>query len=133
MNEETNVLNDCSFIGNIGKDPELKTGQSGTAYCSFSIAVNKGSGTEKETLWLNITAFGKTAEFVGKNLKKGSLVYIKGELKLEKYAKDGIEHTVPKILASRIVSLSRAEGNGDKPVEQVATANAAINPDDIPF
>lgn len=133
------MANLCTFIGNIGKDPELKTSQSGTPFCTFSIAVNKGSGEKKETTWINMVAFNKTAEYIGNNLKKGSMVYVEGELKIEEYTKDNVKHVAPKIIVNRVENLSRSGEGASKVSEQTATAVAStgaaggISPDDIPF
>lgn len=92
-----NDLNQCSFIGRLGADVEMRYMPSGDAVASFSIAVgsqwkDKASGEKRESVeWVNITAFGKLGEICGEYLRKGSQVYVSGRLKTEKYqAKDGL-------------------------------------------
>lgn len=78
------MINNCTLVGRIGKDPELKYGQSGNPYCKFSLAVNR-PGKDDETDWLNIVCFGKTAEFVSQYLDKGALVGVVGAIQTRQY------------------------------------------------
>lgn len=77
-------LNKCQIIGNITKDPELKSLPRGVPVCSFSVATNEvfvKDGEKKEKVeYHNIVCFNKTAENVAKYMKKGSQVYIEGKL-----------------------------------------------------
>jgi len=85
-------------IGNLGREPEQRFTQTGTAITTFSIAVtekwfDKQSGEKKEsTEWINCVSFGKQAETLAKYLSKGSKVYIEGKLKTSTYDKDGQTH-----------------------------------------
>lgn len=79
-------LNKCMLIGNIGKDPEIKTLQNGRKFVSFSLATSKryrdNNGEQKEeTQWHNIVIWGKTAEiFEALEIVKGTQLYIEGEI-----------------------------------------------------
>lgn len=91
-------LNQCSFIGRLGKDVEMRYMTSGDACANFSIAVgeqwkDKQTGEKKEkTEWVNISCFGKLAEICGEYLKKGSKIYASGSMETRKYTgNDGIE------------------------------------------
>ena len=67
------------FTGRLGQDPEQKTSQSGNEYSRLNVAVTHfNKGGEKTTEWRNVSAFGKTAEYCQKYLKKGSFVVIEG-------------------------------------------------------
>jgi len=71
---------------NVGKDPEMKYLDSGTAVTEFSAATNKqyknsAGETVKTTTWLRVTVYGKMAEVVNQYVKKGSKVLIEGELR----------------------------------------------------
>lgn len=137
------MLNNCEFIGNLGNDPEIRTASGGSSFTTFSIAVNKqGANREDKPLWVNVTAFGKTGEFVGKYLKKGNMVFVQGALELQEYeGKDGKNHVSVKLLANKVVSLSKKEGSGTSQTTSAstpaATATAAaaspITDEDIPF
>lgn len=135
-------LNQCSFIGRLGKDPEMRYTPDGKAIASFSIACSeswkdKQTGEKKEkTEWINITAFGKLGEIVGEYLQKGSHVYISGKFTTDKYEKDGQTRYSSKIIAKDLVML------GGKTESNQQAQNASSSPDepqgdefndDIPF
>lgn len=115
-----NDLNQCSFIGRLGSDVEMRYMPSGDAVASFSIAVgsqwkDKTSGEKKESVeWVNITAFGKLGEICGEYLRKGSQVYVSGRLKTEKYqAKDGTDRYSTKVIAENMQMLGSRQQGGD--------------------
>ena len=69
-------------IGHLGRDPELRSAQSGTTMANFSLAVEaprKGSDSQAETVWFDVTAFGKLAEVCKEYLNKGSKVLVEGK------------------------------------------------------
>ena len=77
------TLNQCSFIGRLGKDPEqLKVTGDGKAYVQFSLAVDQG---KNQTMWLQVTAWEKQAEAVEKYAHKGTSVFVQGKLQMKKY------------------------------------------------
>ena len=78
-------VNKVILLGNLGKDPELKSTPSGMAIATFSLATterakDKDGNWQDRTEWHNIKAFGRTAEVVGQYLKKGRTVYIEGRI-----------------------------------------------------
>lgn len=113
-------LNECKFIGNLGRDPETRFTQDGKAVCSFSVACSeswndKNTGEKKEhTEWVNISAFGKLAEIMDKYLSKGSKVYISGKMKTDKYTdKNGVEKYSTKIVAKDMIMLDSRDAATD--------------------
>ena len=108
-------VNRAIIIGRMGRDPEVRHTQSGQVVASFSVATDESykdkSGNKVEsTEWHNVTAFGKTAEFVASYLSKGRLVYVAGKIKTEKYTdKQGVEKYATKILADRVQGLDKRE------------------------
>ena len=67
------------FTGRLGQDPEHKTSKTGNDYCRLNVAITYfAKGGEKTTEWRNVSAFGKTAEYCEKYLKKGSFVAVEG-------------------------------------------------------
>jgi len=84
-------LNKVQIIGNLGKDPEIKSMPSGDMVANVTIATSetwndKNSGEKKETTeWHRVVFFGKIAEIVQQYLKKGSKVYVEGKLKTRKW------------------------------------------------
>jgi single-strand DNA-binding protein len=89
------ALNRVQLIGRLGKDPESKYTPNGKKVAHFSLAVSqrwKTGGESKEyTEWVNIEAWGRLGEVCQDYLKKGSLVYLEGRLKTEKYEDKGGE------------------------------------------
>ena len=99
-----NDLNACSFIGRLGKDPEIRFTQSGDAIASFSLACGEsykdkhGQKVEK-TEWINVTVFGGLAKVVHSYVKKGSRLFIEGKFTTEKYTdKQGVDKYSTKIV-----------------------------------
>ncbi|HSU19364.1 MAG TPA: single-stranded DNA-binding protein [Acidobacteriaceae bacterium] len=78
-------VNKVILLGNVGKDPEIRTTQGGMNVASFSLATAErtkdqaGNWTDK-TEWHNLVAFGRTAEIVRDYVKKGSQLYIEGKI-----------------------------------------------------
>ena len=102
-------VNKVILIGNLGRDPEARTMQSGGKVVSFSIATSeswndKMSGERKEkTQWHRIAIFNeKLGEIAEKYLKKGSTVYLEGSLESRKYTdKDGVERETTEVVLAR--------------------------------
>lgn len=107
-----NDLNQCNFIGRLGKDVETRYTQSGDTIASFSLAVgsqwkDKNTGDKQEsTEWVNVLVFGALAGICETYLAKGSQVYISGRMKTDKYTdKQGVEKYSTKIIAERMQML----------------------------
>ncbi len=112
------MFNKVILIGRLGRDPELKTAQSGKSYTSFTLATNDGFGDNKRTDWHNVTAFGTTAESICKYLKKGSACTIDGRIQYESYEKDGVKHNTTKIIADRATFIGSKADNTNEPSQQ---------------
>jgi single-strand DNA-binding protein len=142
-----NDLNQCNFIGRLGKDVETRYMTSGDAIASFSIAISsqwKDKNGEKQdsTEWVNVSVFGKLAEICGKYLEKGSQVFVSGRIKTDKYTdKEGIERYSTKIIADKIQMLGgkpKGEQSENKPLEDQSARKPSVPSfedmdDDIPF
>ena len=100
------MLNVVAIIGRMVKDPELKTTNSGKSVCSFRIANDSGykdASGQSQTNWLDVTAWGKTAEFVCKYFPKGALIAIDGRLQTRQYQdKNGQNRTAVEIVARNV-------------------------------
>lgn len=100
------MLNVVAIIGRMVKDPELKTTNSGKSVCSFRIANDfgyKDASGQSQTNWLDVTAWGKTAEFVCKYFPKGSPIAIDGRLQTRSYQdKNGQNRTAVEIVANNV-------------------------------
>jgi len=88
-------MNIYTFTGRLGRDQETRYTQSGTAICSFTVAVDYGFGDNKGTNWIRCSLFGKRAESrLPSYLVKGTQVAVSGELRVREYDdKDGNRRT----------------------------------------
>ena len=114
-------INKVIIVGTLGKDPEVRYSQSGSALTSISLATNekwkdKNGETQERTEWHRVKFFGKLAEIAGEYLKKGGQVYIEGSLRTEKYTdKAGVEKYSTDIIASEMQMLGgRPEGGAER-------------------
>jgi single-strand DNA-binding protein len=113
-----NDLNQCNFIGRLGRDPETRYTAGGDAVTNFSIAVGWKSKDKEGAEWVNIVSFGKLAEICEQYLKKGSQVFVSGRFKTEKYTdKEGVERYSTKITADQIQMLSPKPSGGSAPAD----------------
>jgi single-strand DNA-binding protein len=79
------MVNKVILIGNLGKDPEVRSTPSGQPVASFTLATNrrwkdKTGNKQEETEWHSIVVWGKQAEIAGQYLKKGKQIYLEGRL-----------------------------------------------------
>lgn len=108
-------VNKVTLVGRLGKDPETKE-VNGTTVANFSLATSeswkdKSSGEKQErTEWHRLVAWGRQGEIVGEYLKKGSLVYVEGQLQTRKWEKDGVDHYTTEI---RVGIMKMLGGKGD--------------------
>jgi len=133
-------LNKCMIIGHLGKDPEIKTTQSGMAVANFSVAVSEKRKGEDATEWFRVVAFDKLADICGKYLTKGKQVYIEGRIQTREWEdRDGNKRQTTEIIANQMVMLGgKGDGGGGRdeaPQERPqAPAEKPYDPeDDIPF
>jgi single-strand DNA-binding protein len=150
--------NKVIMLGNLTRDPELRTTPKGTSVCSFSLALNRRYKTESgedrdETTFVDIEAYGKQAELIGKYLSKGRPLMVEGRLKLDSWEKNGEKRSRLKVVtenfqfvgsredsaaASGIAAPASApaveSGNYDdvSPAARPA-ASTPKNGDDVPF
>ncbi len=108
-------INKMMGLGNLGKDPEVRYAQSGTAVCNLSVALTtrqkKGDAWEDVTEWAKVVVFGKTAESCGQFLTKGRQVYFEGRLSTRKWQdKDGKDQYSTEIVADQVLFLGGASG-----------------------
>ena len=88
-------VNKVILIGNLGRDPEVRRTQSGDAFANFSVATSerwndRQTGERRErTEWHRVVIFGKLAEIAEKYLRKGSKVYLEGQLQTRKWQDQG--------------------------------------------
>ena len=153
-------LNKVFIIGNLTRDPELKSLPSGTQVASFGVATNRvwknqSGARQEDTQFHNIVVFGRQAEIATQYLKKGAMVFLEGRIQNRTWdATDGTKKNRTEIVAESIQFGPRAGGavagggnftpreggfkkdDGGGVKEELATIeypDDEINPDDIPF
>ncbi len=156
-------VNKVILVGNLGKDPELRSTPQGTPVAKFTLATgdrfkDKEGNWQDRTEWHNITAWSRTAEIAAQYLKKGSKVYIEGSLRTHSWddKTTGQKKYMTEIVVNDLVLLGgRGEGTGggdfagssrgaspsasggnnfdQRTPEPEAAASGPISDDDIPF
>jgi len=113
------MLNKVMLIGNLGKDPEIRYTQAGTAVATFNVATTerfkgKDGQIQDQTEWHRVVAWSRLAEICGEYLHKGSKVYIEGKLQTRKWTdQNGNEKYTTEIIAREMKMLS-PRGGGDQ-------------------
>jgi single-strand DNA-binding protein len=96
-------MNIAVLMGRLTNSPELKTTPNGVSVTSFSIAVDRGYGENKQTDFINIVAWRQTAEFICKHFTKGSRIAIEGSIQTRKYQdREGNNRTVFEVVANNV-------------------------------
>ena len=111
------ALNRVQLIGRLGRDPEGKFIPTGKQVTHFSLAVtnrwkSKDGETKEYTEWINVEAWGRLGEVCQEYLKKGSLVYLEGRLKTDKYEDKGENKYYAKVVALQMQMLDRKPSEG---------------------
>ena len=100
------MLNQIIIMGRLTRDPELRRTQSGTAVCSFSVAVDrdfKSQSGEKETDFIDVVAWRSTAEFAAKYFTKGRMAIVEGRLQIRPWTdKDGNNRRSAEVVVDNI-------------------------------
>jgi single-strand DNA-binding protein len=107
------AVNKVILVGNVGKEPEIRSTQSGDSICNLSLATtskrkDKASGESiEDTQWHRLVFFGKLAEIAGQYVTKGSSLYVEGTLKYGKYTDKttGVERYTTDIMVSEMQML----------------------------
>jgi len=117
-------LNSILVIGRVTRDGELKYIASGTAVLNFSVAVNRsippkdGGEWKNEPTFIDVQAWGKLGEQKAQIVVKGKQVAIAGEIRQERWEKDGVSHSKIYIVAQGIQGLADPRGaSGDNPTD----------------
>jgi single-strand DNA-binding protein len=116
------ALNRVQLIGYLGKDPESKFIPSGRKVTHFSIAISnrwksKEGDAKEYTEWVNVEAWGRLGEVCQEYLKKGSLIFLEGRLKTDKFEDKGETRFYTKVVALSMQMLDRK--SNDEPVMTV--------------
>lgn len=134
------MLNNVILLGRLTRDPELRYTTSGMANARFNLAVDRGLSKEKKAEaernnqptadFINIVAWGKTAELCANYLSKGRMVGIEGRIQTGSYEKEGIRTYTTDVVVNKIHFIS----NGDnKNTEEKPEGFYPVDNDEVPF
>ena len=141
-------MNKCIFVGNLTRDPETGSTNSGISYCRFSIAVNRNyanANGEREADFINIVTWRGLADNCARYLQKGSKVCVCGKLQTRTYeGQDGTKRYATEVVADDVEFIGprqNAAGDGETASAPVRTANKKVSElqpveteeDDFPF
>jgi single-strand DNA-binding protein len=144
-------INKVILVGRLGQDPEVRSMPNGNAVANVSLATSeswkdKQTGEAKERVeWHRLSFFGRLAEIAGEYLKKGSKVYVEGQLRTRKWAdKQGVDHYTTEIIVAEMQMLDGKPANGGREAEHRTPPTGGKQPpkanygndefsDDIPF
>ena len=147
-------LNKAILIGNLTRDPELKSLPTGTKVCSFSIATNrvwkdKNGARQESADYHNVVVFGRQAETVAQYMKKGSSILVEGRIQTRSWddKTTGEKKYRTEIVADRTQfgpkgsggapssggSAPASKSSSPEDVDTIEYPEEDINPEDIPF
>ena len=144
-------LNKVLLIGNLTRDPELRSLPSGVKVCSFSLATNrvwkdKNGARQESTDYHNVVVFGRQAETVAQYMKKGSSMLVEGRMQTRSWddKNTGEKKYRTEVVADRTQFGPKSAGvssspSAPKPAQENQEADTIeypeedINPEDIPF
>lgn len=110
-------INQVILMGNLTRDPELRTTPSGQSVCSFSIAVNRSwqgqDGTQQDAVdYFDVTAWGKLGELVNQYMSKGRRCLIQGRLSQRSWEQEGQKRSKVEVVANDVTFLDSGSGAG---------------------
>lgn len=118
-------VNKVILIGNVGKDPDVRTLQDGTKVANFSLAVSERyrarNGEYKDsTEWINIACWSGAAELAEKYVRKGTQLYVEGKIRTRSFEdRDGITRYKTEIVADTLQFLGPRKTDNDSHVEDM--------------
>ncbi len=128
------AVNRVLMLGNLTRDPQLSYTPNQTAVADFGLAVNRKwqgqDGAKRESVcFIDVRAFGTTAENVNKYLHKGNLVFIEGHLDFEKWDQDGQPRSKHRLTVESVQFMPQGKSKTDTP----AQGGEPVRDPDIPF
>lgn len=125
-------LNEVNLIGSVAKEVELKHFENDKKVARILLATSKSykkqnGEKEEKTEWHNIDFWGETAQFCANYIKKGMVLYIKGELKTDSYEKDGVMQYRTKIIGEKVKIVSNGTYSSNDKVSKSSTDQAPKN------
>ena len=126
-------MNKIIIIGNLVRDPELRTTPSGVAVCTFTIAVN-GRKQDEPATFFRVTAWRKLGENCNRYLTKGKKVFVSGPVSVSTYtAKDGTTRASMEITAEDVEFLSPAGTGAENATVDERAGFVPVDDEELPF
>jgi single-strand DNA-binding protein len=130
--------NEVLLMGNLTRDPELRSTASGAMLCKFGLAVNRkfksGDEWKEEVCFVDITVWGNQAENCAQYLEKGRPVFLSGRLQLNQWETDaGEKRSKLEVVANTVQFLGSAQGGGQGGGHETPPDNSRAGHNDIPF
>ena len=131
-------FNKVILVGNVTRDIELRSINSGSSVCDLGMAVNdrkKNASGEwvDEVTFIDVTLWNRTAEIAAEYLGKGSSVLIEGRLKLEQWESDGQRRSKLKVIGDRMQMLGGKKESAVQQTSRVSGGFSQGSHDEIPF
>jgi single-strand DNA-binding protein len=140
-------VNRVMLLGRLTRDPEVKYGASGNAFCSWGLALNRyyndhNGERQQETCFVDCKAFGRQAEIVGQYVQKGNPLFVEGRLSLYQYeTENGEKRNKLSVIAERVQLMGSRTGEEGKPPDDIPEeeqppaeqGKPLAQEDDIPF
>jgi single-strand DNA-binding protein len=138
-------LNKVMLIGNLGRDPEVRTLENGTKVAKVSLATterykDRNGNPQDQTEWHNLEIWGELAKIAEQYLRKGKQIYVEGKIKTDSWEDNGVKKSRTVIRVSSFTMLGgnteasdgaqRQENNAGKKPEDFISASSV---DDLPF
>lgn len=96
-------VNKIIILGRVGRDPDIRTTPNGIKVVNFSLATSRKVKGEEQSQWHRVTMYDKLADIAAQYVRKGSLLYVEGEMRYGKYVnKDGFEQHTADIIANQM-------------------------------
>ena len=126
-------LNQVTLMGNLTRDPELRTIPSGQSVTSFSLALNRayrdqGGEWQEATDYVDVVAWGPLGERVAQYLTKGRRALVQGRLQSRSWEQDGQKRSKLEVLASDVTFLDGRGGDGEGGAPVTSNAPRAVAP-----
>ena len=127
-------INKVILIGRTGKDPEIKSTNSGKKVASFSLATSEKYKDQEQTTWHNLVLWEKHAEISEKYIKKGSLIYVEGKISNRSWDdKDGVKRYTTEIIVNSLQLLDKKEGSNNNESQNNTPVSQLGEDDDLVF
>ena len=136
------MINKVILVGNVGRDPEVKSLPSGTRLATFSLATNERRKDQdgnwgEHTEWHNIVVWARLADIVEQYVQKGRQLYVEGNLRTRSWEQDGVKKYMTEVHVRELKLLGGGGGGGGGgrpgPPQEYESGGFPDDNDDVPF